>query len=368
MARSRDLKPIEGSAVIYRHLLLVTAVLLLASPAVAEESHVYVRSDGDASGDGRSPETAVSSLTRARDIARQLPGPRTVHLNGTFILDGPLELGPEDSGTSWVGTSGAVLTGQGKVPYAIHGSQLQDASFGGFAITDFAKQGINLVDPARVSISHLAVSRINSDAWSQGGIFVSGNIADLAITNNTVTDTGYIGIGVFSNYGQSGIRIRIADNRVEHTCKQVADCGAIYLGGRGTNSGSQITGNIVNDFGPQITKGRGIYLDDWESNVTVTNNCVAGPGLFGMHIHGGRNNKITGNRIDARGLRAALLNQANSHQPMRDMLGNVFADNVIRVDPTVSNLVEERQSRTTQTVQVSGNRIIDQAPPSGCPF
>ncbi len=368
MDHRRDHKPIEGSAVIYRHMLLVTAILFLASPAVAEESHVYVRSDGDASGDGRSPQTAVSSLARARDIARQLPSPRTVHLDGKFVMDGPLELGPADSGTSWLGGPNAALTGQGKVPYAIHGSSLRDASFAGFAISDFAKQGINLVDPARVTISGLAVSRITSDAWSQGGIFVSGNIKDLAITGNTVSDTGYIGIGVFSNYGQSGVRIRIADNRVEHTCKKVADCGAIYLGGRGTNSGSQITGNIINDFGPQSSKGRGIYLDDWESNVTVTNNCVAGPGLFGMHIHGGRNNKITGNRIDARGLRAALLNQANWHQPKRDMLGNVFANNTIQLDPAVPNLLEERQSRTTQMVRMSDNRIIDQAPPGRCPF
>lgn len=352
----------------YRHMLLMFAVLFVASPAIAEESHVYVRSDGDPSGDGRSPETAVSSLVRARDIARQMPSPRTVHVDGKFIMDAPLQLGPSDSGTSWRGSPGSSLVVLGKVPYAIQGWNVQDAAFNGFAIDDFARLGLNLINPARVTISNLTVSRIASNAWSQGGIFISGNIKDLAITGNTVTDTGYIGIGVFSDYGQYGLRIRIAGNRVERTCKKVADCGAIYLGGRGSNSGSQITGNIVNDFGPQSSKGRGIYLDDWESNVTVTDNCVAGPGLFGMQIHGGRNNRISGNRIDGRGLRAVLLNQANSRQPRRDMLGNVFTDNTIHVDPTVFNLLEERQSRAKQKVRVTGNRLVDRPPPGRCPF
>jgi tRNA A-37 threonylcarbamoyl transferase component Bud32 len=87
-----------------------------------------------------------------------------------------------------------------------------------------------------------------------------------------------------------------------------------------------------------------------------------------MHIHGGRNNKITGNRIDARGLRAALLNQANYHQPLRDMLGNIFDNNTIHVDKTASNLLEERQTRTTQMVRMTNNRIVDQAPSGKCPF
>jgi len=353
---------------IYRNLLLVTAVLFLSSPAFAEEAHIYVRPDGAESADGRSPETAVSSLVRARDIARNLPSPRVVHLTGKFVMDGPLELGPRDSGTSWRGDPGSELIGKGTLPQAIFGWNVQDASFSGFGIKDFTKLGINLINPARVNISGLTVSRITSDAWNQGGIFVSGNIKDLAITGNTVNDMGFVGIGVFSNYNQYGLRIRIANNRVEHTCKRVADCGAIYLGGRGINGGSQMTGNIVNDFGPPSSKGRGLYLDDWESGVTVTGNCVAGPGVFGLQIHGGRNNKIFGNKFDARGLRAVLLNQANSHQPTRDMLGNVFSNNTVYLDPTVSNLLEERQSRKTQKLRLVRNRLIKRAPPGQCPF
>lgn len=349
-------------------LLIAASALLAACATTAQTAGVYVRADGLVNSDGLSPSRAVSSLTRARDIARTLPPPRTIHIIGPIALDAPLELGPKDSGTAWIGEPGAALLGKGKLPFAIQAWRVHDAAFRGFAISDFTRFGINLLGPTRVTISGLAVSRITSNGWSQGGIFASGNVMDLAITDNVVSDTDYTGIAVFSNYQHQGLRITIARNRVERTCKSVADCGAIYLGGRGVNAGSRIADNIVNDFGPHSTMGRGIYLDDWESNVVVTGNCISGPGVFGMHIHGGNNNKIIGNRIDARGLRAALLNQAVSRQPMRDMVGNVFADNTIYIDPALPNILEERQSQAAQVVKLSGNRVIEGPAPSQCPF
>jgi len=359
--------------------LLAVAILIIAESGLpraafatpSEEQlgsrDVYVQPAGDPHGHGRSPDGAVDTLERARNIARGLPGTRIVHMQGVFKLTGPLQLGPADSGTLWVGAPGTVLLGGGRQPAAIIGNALHDAAFRNFGISGFTQQGIKLVDPTRVIIAGLAVSHIAATAWNQSGIDVSGNITDLRILGNTVTDTNYAGIDVFSNYKQNQVRVTIACNHVMNACKTVADCGAIYLGGRGHNEGSRIIGNTVVGFGPPTSKGRGIYLDDWESNTTVTGNCVAGPGLYGVHIHGGRNNSITGNRIDSRQLVAALLNQANSHQPTRVMDGNVFSHNTIYHGGRDPNLVEERQRRPDQLVNPTDNFILNSSPPGPCP-
>lgn len=338
----------------------LTGLLLLCRPAAANpddgRKRVYVRAGALPGGNGYSPAHAVPSLETARDIARKLPQPRVIYISGEFIMTRPLELSPVDSGTSWIGETGAALRGNGRVAVAINGWRLNDTTFRNFSISEFTRQGIRVVDAKRLNITQLSISEILSNNWSQSAIDVSGKLRDIFISYNNIKNVNYNGIGVFSNFGQNQIRVSIIKNRVLNTCRSVADCGAIYLGGRGQNQGSRVIGNTVIGFGPPSSKGRGIYLDDWESNVIVSGNCIAGPGIYGVHIHGGHTNIIKNNRIDIRRLSAALLNQANSRKPMRSMKGNRFINNVI-YKKARQNFIEERQAREDQIAMVSGNSL-----------
>lgn len=339
-------------------VLMALPVSSAAGPSRAPIYHVYVRADGAPTASGTSPDKPVKTLEQARDIARRHPAPRLIHMVGSFELAHPLRLSLDDAGTAWVGEMGAKLVGNGRATSAIEASNLRDVEFKNFEISQFAESGLVIRSAERVTISGLVITNIRSTRWSQGGIYASGNVADMNIVNNKVDMTNYIGIGVFANYGQSLVRVHIHRNRVTKSCRSVADCGAIYLGGRGVNEGLSIVGNVIIDFGPYTSKGRGIYLDDWESNVSVKGNCIVGPGLFGIHIHGGHSNDISGNYIDARHLQASLLNQANSVQPLRGMEGNRFYSNTILVSHG-SRIVEERQKSLQQVLKVGQNKIVN---------
>jgi hypothetical protein len=337
---------------------LIYCVPMLPTLALAApQADIYVAASGNPHSDGRTPATAVDTLARARDIARTLAAPRTVHIIGSLHLTEPLKLDTVDSGTSWIGASDAALLGSGRAPVAIYGSTLHDTVFQNFQISGFTQQGIKLVNPVRVTVTNLSIYHISATQWNQSGIDISGNISDVKILNNTVGDTNYNGISVFSDYNQTQIRVIISGNHVTDTCKTVADCGAIYLGGRGQDQGSHISNNTVINFGPATSKGRGIYLDELESNASVTGNCIEGPGLYAIHIHGGRMNTITGNHIDARQLSAALLNQATSNHPTQQMDGNHFSQNTVYLNSYKGKLVEERQTQANQVVNSDNNHV-----------
>lgn len=88
-------------ALISRSLSLL---LVVAFPTAAERTF-YVAPDGQDTNDG-SISTPVATLTRARDLLRELKAagdltePTTVYLGaGLYVLETPLEMTPEDSGT-----------------------------------------------------------------------------------------------------------------------------------------------------------------------------------------------------------------------------------------------------------------------------
>ena len=105
---------------------LATAVRLPAGPSVSGSPyfdtrnrssgvrptllgrHVFVSPHGDDSNHGQTADAPLRDLWTARDLARALNaggnGSVTVHLaSGTFTLSAALELGPLDSGVTWVG-------------------------------------------------------------------------------------------------------------------------------------------------------------------------------------------------------------------------------------------------------------------------
>jgi hypothetical protein len=117
-------------------------------------------------------------------------------------------------------------------------------------------------------------------------------------------------------------------NDISNVCRRVRDCGAIHVNDRGRRStGIVIENNAIRGFGSPSVLGRGIYLDDWASQVIVRGNYITGPGLFPFQIHGGHGNRIENNVIDMVLEREALLYQPEAGENWNGMHGNSFVGN-----------------------------------------
>ncbi len=107
-----------------------------------------------------------------------------------------------------------------------------------------------------------------------------------------------------------GSEHRVAFNDIHHVCTETADAGAIYIGHNPTFRGNFIHGNHIHDLGGfHETDVIGVYLDDFASETTVTNN-VFERAIRGVAIGGGRDNRVENNvfidclaavQIDSRG-------------------------------------------------------------------
>jgi hypothetical protein len=90
-----------------------------------------------------------------------------------------------------------------------------------------------------------------------------------------------------------------------------------------------ISHNLVSNYGSTSTGGRGIYLDDEMSYVTVTSNLVHGSGEWALQIHGGDHNVFESNIFDISGAELLGLYQENSSNGDFGMAGNVFTCNIV---------------------------------------
>lgn len=130
------------------------------------------------------------------------------------------------------------------------------------------------------------------------------------IQGNTVLDTGYLGIRA------EGKDVLIEGNTVDRGCLVLDDCGGIYVWGAGLRLENFVIKNntVKNMIGTtegtpdKTTSTRGIYLDTCAYNVTVTGNVVVNAD-YGIHLHNGRDNVVTGNQFFAR--RSAIIVNEN---------------------------------------------------------
>jgi len=120
----------------------------------------------------------------------------------------------------------------------------------------------------------------------------------------------------------SGQEHLIRNNEIHHVLMETGDCGAIYSCRSWTTFGNVISGNYIHDLGSVVQNrqlgGRGIYLDDQVSGVTVKNNFVSHADLA-LLVGGGRHNTVTENilthcnaaiQLDSRGAGWAKKNQS----------------------------------------------------------
>ena len=160
---------------------------------------------------------------------------------------------------------------------------------------------------------------------SNGGISVSGS--RMNISGNTITNSGYDGIGY---YGDLTV---VQDNTIDHSCLVLGDCGGIYTNSAHPEWTSIIRHNkILNSFGNYdgTTDGApmaaGIYLDDYAHGYTVTNNIVDNA-YFGIFVHTGSNNSILNNYVYNSRRWAFLLNETSTGVTPGTVHGNVVSGN-----------------------------------------
>jgi len=172
------------------------------------------------------------------------------------------------------------------------------------------------------------------------GIWLSGANHN-TITHNLIENTGGAGIAV-ENWEVTNAALNlnvgntIAYNSVvnANSSPQSDDSGGIYILGRtGIDTHTLVNNNSVSLATSPITGlSVGIYLDDFASGVSVTNNIVTN-GNFAFLIHGGENNTLSNNIFDL-GSRSALnvgagLFQSNANGPIAAMSGNSATKNII---------------------------------------
>jgi parallel beta-helix repeat protein len=145
---------------------------------------------------------------------------------------------------------------------------------------------------AIITNSAIATSgTVGMPKMSDGGIFF-GQSTGHTISNNTVKNSGYVGIQVTKNSNTV-----VENNVVDGACLELDDCGGIYTAAPDrTALNTRIVGNTVKNVKGQL--GYGIYLDDSATGVTVTKNNISNSS-WGLMVHNGFNNELSNNTFSA---------------------------------------------------------------------
>lgn len=174
------------------------------------------------------------------------------------------------------------------------------STFDSLTISHSGRAGIYGYNGSNCTITYCAVSysgmiagRANTGSYANG--IRNNYLTSTTIQYNNVSYSGSDGI-----YFQ-GDDTEVRNNFINYSSMVVSDRGGIYTGGS-TNTGRIIDGNIVlNTYGNNTGAyswrryARGIYLDAYGSNVTVTNNTIAYSGDHGICVNGGHENTIRNN-------------------------------------------------------------------------
>lgn len=185
---------------------------------------------------------------------------------------------------------------------------------------------IGLIPGAGQTGSSLSYSAIYCDRFSEG----------ISITDNKISDIGYIGISVYSD------NTLIQHNIIDSFCLILMDGGGIYSNNNFDSPDTpydnyKILDNIVlngvgNNQGTASPdhQAHGIYLDDFSGGVEVSGNSIANNGHSGIFVHNGHSNTITNNTIFNN--RWTQINFLNSSSRV------VMEDNVVTYNTIVSKI------------------------------
>jgi hypothetical protein len=343
----------------------------------------YVALDGNDSWSGKLPapnagktDGPFATLPRAQHAMQASSIKRTAIRGGTYSLGATLELTSADSGETWQyypsdGYDSAVLDGGGKNAVTVNGGsnitfdglQIQNVDMWGIGVHGGVAEGSDVPDMAMATslaqgdaVRNCIIHGVHNDKQSPdnfnaAGIMFGQGTPDALIENNVVYDSNTMGIRLGApdpaqTHGSDNGWIR--NNVVYGIGQHLADTGAIYLIDYSfTSVNVRVTNNYVRDWG---LGGRGIYLDNNSTNVTVTGNVVAPPGPQGQYDHGwegttaiffnsATNSTVSGNIIDL-GSVGQLITAVHSHYPgLNDPTGDAFRGNIV-----ISNFAGKQQT------------------------
>ncbi|MFD2889175.1 carbohydrate-binding protein [Chitinophaga cymbidii] len=337
-----------------RSCLLILAFLAVRLEVTANGTDtaffVSVKGNDQSEGSFKKP---FLTLERARSAIRQSPVKKVYIRTGTYKQISSFILTDEDSGSSWCGYPGdapnsAVIDGAGvnDVLLIMGGSNI---TIDGLTVRNYTSRGIGVHGGLgwknaaphfneRTGIARGNTIRnnivengeITAPGWDRAGINTQGATPNTHILHNVIRNTTGYGIGVWALQETDNISGTLVKNNVVlNTCTGAKDGAAVYICDRTAASrGILVEENFIRDYGEYENELRGIYLDDWASNITVRANIITGKGTQSLLIHGGSNNAVTGNIIDlgSSGKPCVLNYAAHRGKPM---LQNSFSGNII---------------------------------------
>lgn len=341
--------------------LILSLFFILATAASAQESQaLFVSPNGSDSNDGRTANTPFQTLEQAQKASQEISIKIIYLRGGLYSRTSALQLTEKDEGQSWLAYPGEtpVLDGGDSTSEAFSILRSKNIAIRWMKIQNFAHNGIKAVNSTQLFFDSNTIINIHSDGWNQGGIVLLNGVADAIVSHNHVQNIGYSGL--LSANGASDFRglVRFEFNRILDTCLAVHDCGALYSDDRTHNSiGVVMKNNIIGNFGKPSTGGRGIYLDDNQSNAVVTENIVYGEGDWPIQIHGGDHHLIRNNIFDI-----TVAGQLGLYQwidtgnfPNYGMKENIFTCNVVYHKGDSISQVWDDRSGGNSMVQASGN-------------
>lgn len=312
------------------------ALMTVIAPAgVAKDGSpgraVYVSPQGSDHNVGTSIAAPFETLERAQHALVETGISNVYLLGGIYRRSALLTLRTLPQPQHWMAYPGntPVIDGFGKSKAAIYIAG-HHISIEGISIRNYSENGIIMESVNHVEITNNRISNIGSNSWTKAAILGLQVVENVQIKGNYIDNTGYAAIGLFASSEGILKNITISDNKINRTCRNVPDCGAIYLLGRTRDStGNVVKNNRIVDYGPMGSDARAIYLDDYLSGARVENNRVLGCGRYGIHIHGGHDNFIVGNVIRGGGDQAAVFYQGADDASRGPMTGNVLSRNLI---------------------------------------
>lgn len=303
-------------------------------PANISVNGSILREQGAGLRAGRALALALSRISTTKQNV-------TLRIEGYFVLERPIEICGRTRFSLISPRRTAVLAAaSANVSRGVSACGTDQLLLSGFQLEGFNTDGIFAKDTKATEVRGITVLNTRSTGWSQAAIHLTGNSTGAYIHHNSVRYADYAGILIDTTSVSDVSNVRITYNRVLDTCRLIDDCGAIYINDRARRSSDiTIRANHVENFGPVNAGGRGIYLDDWASHVVVLANSISGTGRYAVQIHGGHDNAIESNVVDARSIATVMLYQAGLNDTFSNMTNNVFSGNTIHVSKRNSVII-----------------------------
>jgi parallel beta-helix repeat protein len=301
--------------------------------------------------------------------------------SGTYSIAGSnLLFSWADSGQSWMPQQGARVTidgsgsgyisARGATGLTVEGLTIQNVGEGpsgaGFYLNGssytirwntFLNCFVNCISGSNVQSSYIDSNTMNGQSPGNppnntGQAFSAISLwyasSNNFITHNLIENTEGGGIDLDDGPSDPTINNNTIDrNLLESINTNVVDMGALYIYDEtGSSTGNQITNNRVVGGGNPISSTKCIYLDGSASNVLVKGNVCAHqgggqPDEYSVFIHGGKNNNVTNNILEAQRLptftdywgnsaqNGGYLGAVQSDTGVTDGSGNIFTHNIV---------------------------------------